>query len=134
MRTIKPYENFDLCLLNWAVIEPFWRKNIYHPLDRNRLVPAFNNTWFATNLQGEQAFIAGAITYDPNQDTVLFVNGRHRTNLILRYTSIVPVAVDKTILNHPVLRQAIIETTAKELEVELPRLPILHFNNFLVND
>lgn len=126
MLTVTPYRNFELCLLDWSIIEPFWQKNDLHSLDRECLVRAYHQSWFHKNCRGDKVFVAGAIIYDSFLDAVVFINGRHRTNLLLLYSHLVPLAVNGSIFGHPVLRDSVLKRGNMGIEIELPRLRILH--------
>jgi len=113
-------------LVNWSHIEPYWLKSNFALLNRDMLVDTYSALWFDRT---KSIFQVGEIFLqqkDSGDDVIMFCNGRHRTNLIIKHQqNLVPIAFQGGVPNHSAIQNAIVRELAEGEVVSIPDLPIM---------
>jgi len=85
----------------------------------------FSELWFTNRGQAERRFIPGEIAYGDKESPILFVNGRHRSCVLGRFLTSIPVAVDSELRRRKFFSSCIVRRFENDENLDLPDLPIL---------
>jgi hypothetical protein len=109
----------------WIYWEQFVKivdKNDLACRNSKEIKPFYCSKWFHV-VSGENKFIPPAIYID--NGVVKFINGRHRTLLLAKYLSVIPIAVSNiSFSNLETLKTAIKSEIQSGEYIELPDLPV----------
>jgi len=113
-------------LVDWCHFEPYWLRSKSAPVDREKLIHAYSARWI-----GQQStpwkFTLGEIYFrrnDGGEWEIQFVNGRNRTNLLIKFQNLIPVCILDEIPDDAAIRKGLIKTLNEGDIVSIPDLPI----------
>ena len=113
-------------LVDWKLLEPLWLRSTFAPVDRNKLINAYSELWFDKK-SSPWGFTLGEIFFRLNklrEWEILFINGRNRTNLLIKYQSLIPICLEGGIPDDADIQRAIIKQLKDGDVVDITDLPI----------
>ena len=118
------YKDLKAVWLSWNKVEQYWNNNDFHPLDSSNLKKAYHNLWFECVRDGLPLFKIGAILYDEKKNSIMFINGRHRTILLTTFTNKIPIAINESISDSDLFKGAIVKSIKPHDVIVLSDYPI----------
>ncbi len=113
-------------LVDWRLLEPLWLRSTFAPVDRTKLVNAYSELWFDKK-SSPMSFILGEIYFRLNElgkREIKFMNGRNRTNLLIKHQNLIPVCILDGIPDDSDIQAAIVKPLNEGDIVDIPDLPI----------
>jgi hypothetical protein len=113
-------------LVDWRHFESYWLRSKFAPLDREKLIHAYSAQWI--NQQNNPwKFTLGEIYFRLDKEgkwEIQFVNGRNRTNLLIKFQNLIPVCISGEIPDDAAIRAGLIRVLNEGDIVNIPYLPI----------
>jgi hypothetical protein len=113
-------------LVDWRLLEPLWLRSTFAPVDREKLINAYSERWFDKK-SSPMSFILGEIYFRLNElgeREIRFMNGRNRTNLLIKHQNLIPVCILDGIPDDSDIQAAIVKPLNEGDIVDIPDFPI----------
>lgn len=126
VKVYKCIETDKAMLVDWRYLEPLWLRSKCAQIDKGKLIDAYCERWIDISSQ-PWGFILGevCINRDANGQLRLdFSNGRHRTNLMAKHQSRIPVCILGDIPDDAEIKNAFVMSLEAGDVVDIPDLPI----------
>jgi hypothetical protein len=98
-------------LVDWTLLEPFWLRSTFAPVDRSKLIDAYSELWFDKK-SSPWGFTLGEIFFRLNklkEREIVFINGRNRTNLLIKHQNLIPICIEGEIPDDANILRAIVK-------------------------
>lgn len=126
IRIHKRAEEDMAVLVDWRILEPLWLRSTFAPVDRDGLVPEYSERWFDKSSLPWK-FTLGEIGFKKNESDlweIQFINGRNRTNLLIKFQRVIPICIEDGMPDDSDIRAALIKPLNEGDIVNIPDLPI----------
>ncbi len=113
-------------LVEWRYLEPFLLRSTSIPVDGNKLFNAYSELWFDKK-SSPWSFTLGEIYFRQNKlgaREIQFYNGWHRTSLLIKHQSLIPVCIGGAIPDYADIQAAIVKPLNEGDVVDIPDLRI----------
>jgi len=113
-------------LVDWKLLEPLWLRSTFAPVDRSKLINAYSELWFDKK-SSPWGFTLGEIFFRLNklgEREILFINGRNRTNLLIKHQNLIPICLEGVIPDDADIQRAIVKPLKEGDVVDITDLPI----------
>jgi hypothetical protein len=123
-RLMPPFQA-KIFLMDWKGVVSHWAKDWQCTEPTTHLLnDALSEYWFKRDKRGEQRFEVGLVQCGGKESPLMFLNGIHRTRVLAKFLSAVPLAAQADVYRQKLLSGCIIREIPKDEYLDLPDLPI----------